>query len=1074
LSAKEAVGVDSANSSGAIDGEIYQPSFGQERMWLTSTRQDARIYNMRRVLRVTESIDEALLERAIAAVLDRQDSLRTHFVRRDGALWQVVAPVSSVRPVIHRHDFTGLEQANRDRALRKVFEAAGERAFDLSAGPLFEVSLLHSHPDETHLLFVLHHIISDGWSLDVLVADLNAAYRALVAGEPPPPPLPVQYTEFARRQREALPEERLRRLLGHWRNSLAGMPKLIGLPLDRPRPTTGGGRGDVRRFNLGTPLLRELETTARRYRCTLFVALHAAFIVLLSRWSGDRDIVLGVPVSARDRTEFESIIGFFLNTLPLRVKVDDDPPFHVILQRCRDSLLSGLAHQDVPFDKLVDELQIDRAGGQAPIFQVMLNYQRHLQRKDDGPFHVVTVELDKRYSRLDLTLYIDELSDGRVDSYFEYSTELFDGSTLDRLGGQLRRVMAAVVRDPERPLSSIPLLSSDERCRALRDWNATAAPLPERTIHGLFADQARLRPDAVAIRCGERRATYAELDTWSDGIAARLVELGVRLEDRVAVRAERGIAAVAGILGTLKAGAVYVPLNSDHPVERQEFVIADSGAQVLIADDHQTGLSGVRTIRAEDAALRAGPPSGPARAGAAVHPDNAAYVIYTSGSTGKPKGVVVPHQAVLRLVCGANYADLGPDQIVMHLSSLSFDACKVEIWGPLLNGGTIAVVPPGGELLDSVPATIADAGVTLALLISPQFHLLVDHRLPGLLPLNQLLVGGDVVSPAHARRFLAAAPATRLVNVYGPTEATLFSTYFEVSADDIQNSVPIGRPISNTRTYILDDALEPAPVGSEGELFIGGPGLARGYLGQPGLTATRFMPDPFVAGERLYRTGDRGRYRPDGSVEFIGRADNQIQVRGYRVELGEIEEALAAQPGVAEACVVAIDDGATKRLAAFVTATAGSWIDTEKLRAALPARLPRYMFPEQIRTLPVLPLTSNDKIDREALAEEARRGPDRDGNIVRAATATERLVMAAWQAVLEPTAELSIHDKFFEVGGNSGLVVALYELLPPELRTGISFGELFEFTTVRTLAERLDKLGLRGQAPDNAIEGYEL
>jgi amino acid adenylation domain-containing protein len=901
-------------------------SFAQERLWfLDRLAPGNAAYNIPLALAARGELSLPALAAALGEMVRRHEALRTTYAAHGDRPVQAIAPAAAwALPLI---DLTALPGGTREGEVRRLADALVARPFDLDRDPVLRASALRLGSEDHALLLVVHHIASDGWSLGVIVEEIAALYPAALAGVPSPlPELAVQYADFAVWQRGWLQGEALERQLGYWRQRLAGAAAL-DLPTDRPRPAAQSFRGATRMQAIGPEATAALGAFARRHDATLFMVLLAAVQTLLGRYAGQEDVVVGSPIANRTRAEIEPLIGFFVNSLVLRGDLAGDPAFAELVGRSRRAALEAYAHQDLPFERLVEELRPDRRLAHNPLFQVMFAVQNAPMRAIELPgISFSAVDFEFPATRFDLEIFFTEAA-GALAVQLTYGTDLFDAATIARLEGHLDTLLAAVLADPSRRLSELALLTAPEMHQVRLAWNDTAAALPAEDVASLFSAQARRRPEAIAVSAEEGELSYAELDGRSSRLARRLAAAGVGPEVRVALLAQRSPAMIVGLLGILKAGGAYVPLDPSYPAERLAWMLADSGSRVLLGQPEllaelpeDANLPVIElTAEADLEALETDPELlGPL-------PGGLAYVMYTSGSTGRPKGVGVAHRNIVRLVRESGFADLGEDQVFLQLAPISFDASTLEIWAPLVNGGRIAIFPPRRPSLAELGEAIARFGVTSLWLTAGLFHQMVDERLEALRPLRQLLAGGDVLSPSHVRRALAALPGLTLINGYGPTEGTTFTCCFPMtSPEQVGSTVPLGRPIGNTRVHVLDAALGSAPAGVWGELCLGGDGLSRGYLGRPELTAERFVPDPFAdsvsAGSRLYRTGDVVRFRPDGRVEFNGRRDGQVKLRGFRIELGEIESALVRHPAVREATVVARDDGGPlgQRLVAYV------------------------------------------------------------------------------------------------------------------------------------------------------------
>ena len=900
------------------DGDLPL-SFAQERLWFLDRLAPGHAgYNIPLALVARGELSLPALAAALGEMVRRHEALRTTYeVRRDRAAQRIAPPGAWTLPEV---DLSALPEDRRAEAARQLADEAVAAPFDLERDSVLRARALRLAAGEHALLLVVHHIAADGWSLGVMIEEIAALYPAALAGTSSPlPELPVQYADFAVWQRGWLQGEALDRQLGYWRDRLAGLPAL-DLPTDRPRPAAQSFHGATRMHAIGRETTRALEALARRHDATLFMVLLAAVQTLLGRYAGQDDVALGSPIANRTRTEVEPLIGFFVNSLVLRGDLAGDPPFAELIGRSRRAALEAYSHQDLPFERLVEELRPERRLSHNPLFQVMFAVQNAPMRAIDLPgVTFAPIDFEFPATRFDLEMLFTETAEGLV-AQLTWSTDLFDPPTLARLEGHLDTLLAAVIADPSRRLSELPLLTAPELQQLRFDWNDTAAEIPwEADVVSLFAEQARLRPAAVAVAAEEGDLTYAELDRRSSRLARRLAAAGVGPEERVALLAQRSPATIVGLLGILKAGGVYVPLDPAYPEERLAWMLADSGARVLLGPQELlAGLPEEGTLERIELTVDPADAASPEPAGPL--PGGLAGIMYTSGSTGRPKGVGLTHRNVVRLVREGGFADPGPDQVFLHLAPISFDALTLEVWVPLLNGARVAVFPPRRPSLEDLEEAIARFGVTSVWLTAGLFHQLVDHRLEALRPLRQLMAGGDVLSPAHVRRVLAELPGITLINGYGPTEATTFTAVFPMTApEQVGNPVSLGRPIGNTQVYVLGPDLRPVPAGVWGELCVGGPGVTRGYLGRPDLTAERFVPDPF-AGGRLYRSGDVVRFQPDGRIEFFGRRDGQVKLRGFRIELGEIESALARHPAVLQASVTARDDGGPlgRRLVAYV------------------------------------------------------------------------------------------------------------------------------------------------------------
>jgi amino acid adenylation domain-containing protein len=1043
-------------------------SFAQQRLWFADRWQPGNpAYNVPLAVRAAGRLDRAAMRWSLAEVVRRHESLRTVFAAERPV--QVVRPPAP--PPLPCVDLGALPAATRDAEVGRLLTAAAARPFDLARDRLLRVLLLATAPGEHVALFNTHHIVSDAWSIGVLIRDFAALYAARVAGRRSPlPELPVQYVDFAVWQREWLRGAALEAQLAYWRQRLAGAPAAIGLPLARPLPAMRSVRGGRRPYLLEPESTLALNALAQRQGATLFMLLLAGFATLLHRYSGETDLVVGSPVAGRNRAEVEGLIGFFVNTLALRCDLAGDPPLVELLERLREATVEAQAHQDLPFEKLVEELRLERDLRRPPLVQVVLSLQNTPPVDFTVPGLTLTgLGAEADTARYDLLLSANERG-RRLGGFLEYSADLFDAADADRLRGHLLALLAGMAAAPRARLSRLPLLAAAERDQLLAAGAAVERFAAAPSLDRLFLAAAARRPDAVAVCCDGERLTYGELERRARRLAARLRRLGVAPEARVGLAVERSAELVVGLLAVLLAGGAYVPLDPDLPAERLAFLIADSGARLLLT---RGGLlarlppwPAERTVLLEADAAAAAGAGGEPDAGSTPAGDNAAYVLYTSGSTGRPKGVVVPHAAVARLLVAAGRCfDFGAADVWTLFHSYAFDFSVWEVWGALAHGGRLVVVPYWvSRSPDDFHRLLAAEGVTVLNQTPTAFRQLVrageaagdGAAAAPPLALRWVVFGGEALEPAALAPWFArhGDRRPRLVNMYGITETTVHVTFRAVTAADVAGGSAIGAALPDLALHLLDRHLEPVPPGAVGEIHVGGAGLARGYLGRPELTAERFLPDPFAAepGARLYRSGDlarRLRVRPRADLEFLGRADQQVKVRGFRIEPGEVEAALLAHPAVREAAVVAAGGPEGRRLVAYVVAAAGSAPAPAELRAHLLGRLPEPLVPAAFVTLDALPLTAHGKLDRGALPapdDAARPAAGHEPP----ATAAEWLLAEVWEEVLA-IAGAGAHDNFFALGGDSILsirVVALARRRGLEL----SLQQLFRHQTLRELA----------------------
>ncbi|HSP79793.1 MAG TPA: amino acid adenylation domain-containing protein, partial [Myxococcaceae bacterium] len=1034
-------------------------SFAQQRLWFLSQLAPGGFsYNVPFFARLKGRLEVAALERSLREIVQRHEALRTTFVTVDGQPVQRIA--SELDLSLPVEGLESVPEEVRERALRQRAEEEARYPFVLEEGPLVRARLLRVKADEHVLLLTLHHIVCDGWSMGVLVRELNALYTALSRGEEPRlPAIPVQYADFTQWQREWLQGEVLEAQLSWWKHQLAGAPLVLELPTDRPRPLVQTFRGAFLPVRLPLRLSGPLRALCRQEGVTPFMLLLAAYHVLLSRYSGQTDLVVGSPIAGRNRHEVEELIGFFVNTLALRVDASGETSFREMLRRVREACLGAYAHQELPFDKLVDALQPERDLARSPLFQVMFALQDAPPALELPGVLQEALEIDPGMAKFDLTLFVRETADGLM-SFWEYNTDLFDEATVARMAAHYVRLLEGAVENPERQVSTLPLLTEEERRQVLVAWNATATEYPrESCIQALFEEQVERAPEAVAVEEEGARLSYGELNRRANQVARHLRRLGVVEGTRVGLCAGRSLEMVVGTLGILKAGGTYVPLDPEYPRERLAFMAEDTGVPVVLVQPHleeRLPALDAKVVRLSWESFERESGENP---GERVSPEAMAYVMYTSGSTGRPKGVCIPHRGVVRLVRDTNYIRLTEEDRVGQMSNTAFDAATFELWGALLNGGRLVMIPREVSLSPRALAAYLRGKQVSALFVTTALFNQVAAECPeAFRTLGCVLTGGDALDARWVRRVLEKGAPKRLLNAYGPTESTTFATWHELKElSEGATTAPIGRPLANTWAYALDERMEPVPVGVVGELYLGGDGLALGYLNQPELTRERFVPNPFSGEEeKLYRTGDLVRYLPDGSLEFLGRRDAQVKVRGFRIELGEVEAALARYPGVGEVVVTAREDGpGGKRLVAYVVPREGEGVEGTALRAFLKERLPEYMVPAGFVRLEALPLTPNGKVDRKALPAPELEA---EGTVhVAPRTAMEEVVASIWGPLLGLSC-VGVHDDFFELGGHSLLAAQVASRLREVLQMELPVRTLFEASTVEALAERLESL----------------
>ena len=1055
---------DIALSSTVASGSVAFPlSFAQQRLFfLDRLDPGSSLYNMPLRLRLRGSFDRGALDSALTRIVERHEALRTRLGEQDGEPIQVIFPAAQLTL---EFDDVG-DAADPEGAGLELAAAEGNRPFDLAGGPLFRGRLVRLADDDHLLLLTAHHAVMDGWSLSLFLRELEAFYRvALLGGEAEVPELPVQYVDYAVWQRDWLQGDRLEEELSYWRDSLGGAPPLLELPTDRPRPAVQTDRGAHVRGMLSAELVERARLLASGEGATLFMVLLAAFAALMSRYAGQDDLVVGTPIANRTRLEVERLIGLFANTLALRVDLSRDPTFSELVHRVRETCLGAYEHQSLPFEKLVEELNPSRHLSHAPLFQVMFALQNHERTALDLPdLDVRSLQLDRERAKFDLALFAVEQPDGLLAS-FEYATDLFDASTVNRMLGHFETLLSQAVAAPQARLSELDLLTERERQEILVAWNDTAVAQPEGCLHELIATQAELTPDAVAVQCGTAAVTYRELEERANQLAQELVSRGIGCDSLVGICIDRSVELVLAMLAVLKTGGAYVPIDPTYPAERRDFILADAGVAAVLTQEslREDVASGCdATIICLDGD-RLGHPGagGPTGAPPIAHdPGQLAYVIYTSGSTGKPKGVEIRHRGVVNLVAHMRRElSVGADDVVLNLTTFAFDLSVPDFYLPLTSGARLVIVPRESVLdVERLAGELAQTGATVVQATPTTWQMLVDSGWAGL-PGLRLVCGGEAVQRTLADALLGRC--AELWHAYGPTETTVWSSLLRVTGG--VGPTPIGGPLANTRFYVLDVHGRVCPDGVLGELWIGGTGVARGYRNRADLTSERFVPDHFVPDPeaRMYGTGDLMRRRPDGTLEFMGRLDHQVKLRGYRIELGEIEAVLLEHGEVREAAVV-VGSGSTGRLVAYVVADSGSAPETTALRDHVARLLPEYMVPSAFVRLERLPLTPNGKIDRRAFPdpEVERSGEER---LVEPADEMEEALLELWQELLEIDEPFGVEDDFFALGGHSLLAVRLFAKIERVWGVRPPLAVLFETATVRHLAGAIRRE--RGRSP---------
>ncbi len=1063
-------------------------SFAQQRLWfLDQLAPGLPGYNIPAAFRLSGQLDETALQRCLDTIVSRHESLRTTFATVDG---QPVQRIAAPAPFpLHRVDLRNIAAPEREAAAQQLISSEALQPFDLACGPLVRATLVYLAPHEYLVLLTMHHIITDGWSMGVFINELATLYRAFAHGLPNPlPPLPIQYADYAIWQRQWLQGEVLQQQLAYWKQQLGGNLPMLELPTDYPRPPIQTFRGATRDLRISAELSSALHQLSQREGCTLFMLLLAAFLVLLHRYSGQDDIVVGSPIANRTYNEIEGLIGFFVNTLALRGDLRGNPSFRELLRRVRDTTLRAYAHQDLPFERLVEELRPERDMSRTPLFQVMFVLQNApMQTLELPELTLKAQELATDSAKFDLLLALMERPNGLIGG-IEFNTDLFAPATIERMIGHFQELLAGIVADSDQPIASLPLLIATEREQILREWNRSAADPAPGCVHHLLEAQVCRSPDAVALIHNDVQVTYSALNRRANQLAHYLRSLGLGPDRAAALLMPRSLELVLAVLAVLKAGAAYVPIDPQYPPERIAFMLADAQSLVLLTRDAQQSLperagKPLRVAVADWPRYAQSPQHNP---DTAVQPDNLAYVIYTSGSTGWPKGVAMPHRALVNLLSWQLRTTPLPGELrTLQFASPSFDVSFQELFSTWSSGGTLVLIdeevrrdPP--ELLRLIIAQAVERMFAPFVALQQLAEAIAEQPQPPA-QLRDLITAGEqlqITGPIAAWM----RNGCLLHNQYGPSETHVVTAYtLPGTADQWPPLPPIGFPIANTQIYLLDAVLNPVPVGLPGELYVAGANLARGYLNRPDLTAERFIPNPFVPAKtppeewgdaplRLYKTGDLARYRPDGSIEFLGRRDHQVKIRGFRIEPGEIEAVLSRHPAVAKAVVVAhADANGNLRLVAYIVPREGhAAADTvpsaerqapsaqfqSALRAFLHEHLPPYMLPAVFVLLTELPLTPSGKVDRRALPAPDTQPVAASEHLVAPRDMLELQLVRIWEEVLG-VQPLGVLDSFFDLGGHSLLVVRLMARIQQQFGRRLPLASLFQRPTIEHLAQEL-------------------
>ncbi len=1057
---------------------VFPVSFAQQRLWfLDQLIPDNSIYNVPTVIRLKGLLNLTALEKTFNEIVRRHETLRTTFIVLDGQPLQAIKP--SLTIPISILDLCLLPDDQTEVEARRIITAEIEHPFDLSSGPLVRVKLLILSNTEHILLLNMHHIICDDWSIGVLIRELGMLYTAFVKNQPSPLlKLPLQYADFAHWQREWLQGEVLQTQLTYWQQQLNGI-SMLHLPTDKPRSAIQSYQGATQFFELPKKLTDALEKLSQQEGVTFFMTLLAAFKTLLYRYTYQEYIAVGSPIANRNRSEIEGLIGFFVNTLVLRSNLSGNPSFRELLGRVREVTLGAYSQQDLPFDKLVEELHPERNLSHHPLFQVVFSFQNAPMSALELPGLMPSlVNIDFKKTRFDLELHLWKCSDdfrslwGTNWEYSEgirgvivYNTDVFEKATITRMLEHFKTLLSSIVANPEQRIENLPLLNEAELHQVLVEWNNTKTDYPyDKCIHQLFEEQVQHHPDSIALIFGNEQITYQELNTRSNKLARYLQKIGVGSEILVGICISQSIEMIVCLLGILKAGGAYLPLDSSYPQERLKFMLEDAQVSILLTQENllKSFECFLNPIVCIDKDWEIITQENKNNLEIGVISNNLAYVIYTSGSTGKPKGVAITHKAVNRLVCNTNYIKLSPSDKIAQASNTSFDAATFEIWGALLNGAQLVGVSKDVILSPhELALQLQQKEISVLFLTTALFQQIARDVPQAFASLRYLLFGGEVVNIRWVKKIFKYGAPNNLIHVYGPTENTTFSSYYHIQElPDSATFVPIGCPINNTQTYILDNHLQPLPIGVIGELYIAGDGLAREYLNHTELTAEHFITNHFSNNlkTRIYKTGDLARYLPDGNIEFLGRIDNQVKIRGFRIELSEIEAVLSQHPAVRETVVIADEDiPDNKYLVAYIVlnvAKVSRFAST--LRDFLKEKLPEYMVPTAYVVMESIPLTANGKVDRRALPRPDIVTFDRY-DYVAPRSQVEKLLAELWAKILGKE-QVGVYENFFELGGHSLLATQLISRIRDTFQIDVTVRNLFEAPTIEQFAKCIDTM----------------
>ena len=1035
-------------------------SFSQQRLWFFDQFEPGNfVYNLLTPVSLRGKLDVSALQKAFNELVRRHESLRTTFEIHEGQPVQIIGTQQSI-PMRHL-DLTDLPEAEQQSALRRLLDEQALQPFDLKKGPLLRITLVRQSHEEHVVLMAMHHIVTDGWSMNILVHETIALYEAYSSGRTPDlPPLPLQYADFAVWQRNWLQGDILAQQLEYWKRELGDNPAVLELPADHPRPAVQTYHGADFAFAFSPALSQALKALCRGEEATLSMVLLAGFKVLLHRYTGQREIIVGSPIANRQRKEIEGLIGFFVNTLAVRTMISGEMSFRELLKKVKEAALGAYAHQDLPFEYLVEQFQPERSLSHSPLVQVIFNFQAAARQKATIPgLSAIILNTENQSAKFDLTLFASDQGN-EISGTIEYNVDLFNRDTIERMANHLLTLFSAIVADPERHISELPLLTRHERYQMLTEWNATDAPYPRLCAHQLFEAQEQHTPNATAIVFENQELSYSQLNARANQLARYLTSLGCGAGKFVGIFMERSPEMIIAVLGILKSGAACLPLDPAYPKERLAFMLEDSGCAIAVSQRHlTTGFPGGGTqlvcMDSDWERISQEQESDPT----ASTPESWMYAIYTSGSTGRPKGVVVPHRVLVNLLAWQEKATRRTKR-TLQFASLNFDVSYQEIFSALGFGGTLVLVP------ESIRADIPALGRYVEQHKVERFHLppVVLQKLAEefggkpetLASVREFMAGGEQLQiTASMSRLFSQLKDCVVYNHYGPSETHIVTSFaLPRGAEHWPALPPLGRPVNNTGVLLLDPYLQPVPIGLPAELYFGGACVAHGYLNRPDLTAERFIPDPFSnkPGSRMYKTGDLARYLADGNIEFIGRNDFQVKIRGMRIELGEIEVELKRHPAVRDAVVVLAKEDQESRLIGYVVFQPGRAVTSKEMREFLHERLPEHMLPSVLVSLEDFPLTPSGKVDRRALPAPGKPQPSE--HYVAPKTDLEQVLAAVFSEVLRVD-RIGVFDNFFELGGHSLLATQISSRVRECLQAELPVRKIFEEPTISGLARAM-------------------